>query len=95
MTKKDFLELMSFPREWMVWNMYPDELASIQMKEYRKGDEEGSEHTRFGAFLWWISNLGDESQYQLIMKLSYLEADKGMAEHVRSLLNQKLKEMVE
>jgi len=88
MTKKDFLELMSFPEEWLLWDMYPDELATIQMAEYRKGHENGSEHTRFGAFLWWISKLCCQSQYEVLMKLSYLEPDKGMAEHVRSRLKE-------
>ncbi|PIE42653.1 MAG: hypothetical protein CSA49_00035 [Gammaproteobacteria bacterium] len=68
--------------------MYPDELATIQIAEYRKGHEDGSEHTRFGAFLWWISKLCCQSQYELLMKLSYLEPDKGMAEHVRARLEE-------
>lgn len=88
MTKRNFLEIMSFPDEWFLWDMYPDELASIQMAEYEKGHERSSEHTRFGAFLWWISKLDSPQQYELLKKLSSLDPDQGMAKHAQTRLNE-------
>jgi hypothetical protein len=46
--KKEFLKLLSFPNQWIEYDMYPDELFLIQKKEFRP------EHTRNGAFHWWL-----------------------------------------
>lgn len=83
MNKSEFLKLMNFPKEWVEWDMYPDELAEIQMKDYKKGNEDSSEHDRFGAFNWWIAYADNEEQLIKLFKLSILEPDKLMADSVR------------
>jgi len=83
MTKKEFILLMSFPDEWLEWDMFPDTLATLQIKEYRKGHEESAEHTRFGAFNWWIAYVEKPEQLINLIKLSYLDKDQGMAADAR------------
>ena len=69
MNKSRFLEIMNFPREWNDWQLYPDELATIQMSEYKSCHEDASEHTRAGAFHWWLSK---EPSIDILGKLLFL-----------------------
>ena len=86
MNKNDFLLLMQFPNQWLDWEMYPDDLALIQMSEYQPGDENGSEHFRFGAFGWWETCLTTKEQLEKLLLLSYLDREQGMAADARKRL---------
>ena len=89
MNKKYFLKLMKFPNEWLLWNMYPKDLADFQIKEYRKEHINSSEHTRFGAFNWWIVHAKKTEEIAKLIELSYLDSDQGMASHVRERISEK------
>lgn len=90
-TKIEFIKLMKFPGEWIDWDMYPDDLSRLQIGGYVAGSEEGSEHDRFGAFLWWIAHYENISQLEKLERLTYLDSDKGMAEDARRRINSELK----
>jgi hypothetical protein len=87
-SKIKFLHSMHFPNEWIEFDMYPDELFSIQEKGFDIGNEEGSEHDRFGAFLWWIEYARTKDQMLKLVKLSYLDPDQLMANDVRKRIKQ-------
>ena len=92
LTKDEFLKLMHFPHEWAKWDMYPDELCRIQIGGYKRGHEKASEHTRNGAFHWWLRthpSLKSEhlaptkAQLKRLTKLTYLDPDPLMGADVR------------
>lgn len=83
MTKAEFLKLMSYPAEWLEWNMYPDELWEKQFQLYQKGDERGSEHDRNGAFHWWLKQDIASDQLQKLILLTFKDPDPIMAADVR------------
>lgn len=87
-SKQDFLTLMRFPKEWLQWDMYPDDLFEEQVAMYKPGDERGSEHDRFGAFHWWFKRNPTKEQLKKLIALSFLEPDTGMAEDVRRYITQ-------
>jgi hypothetical protein len=73
MTKAEFLRLMNFPVEWLEWDMYPDELFNKQLEMYRRGDEQGAEHDRNGAFHWWLKQaVGADRLKKLVLLLSLI-----------------------
>lgn len=86
MKKSDFLKLMAYPTEWEQWNMYPDELFERQLSRYEPGHEQGAEHDRNGAFHWWIKKRPTKDQLRKLIKLTYLDPDRPMAEDVRERL---------
>lgn len=83
MNKDDFLKLMNFPKEWLEYELYPDELFSAQLEFYKPGDEAGAEHDRNGAFHWWLKRKPTANQLHLLLKLSCLDPDKAMGADVR------------
>jgi len=87
MTKKKFLKLMSFPEEWLSWEMYPNELAELQIKQYQPGNENSSEHFRFGAFCWWEHNFKCLEDIEKLIRLAELDPDSGMGEHAINRLS--------
>lgn len=88
MNKDEFLKKMNFPIEWKIYNMYPDELYFMQVKNYQDGDEQGSEHDRNGAFHWWLKRAPDRNELALLIKLTYLDPDQLMANDVRNYIRQ-------
>lgn len=88
MTKEEFILLMQFPQEWVIWNMYPDELSDTQLKGYEPGHEKSSEHDRNGAFHWWLRRNPDKDILMKLLKLSSLDPDQDMATDVRSYICQ-------
>ena len=54
MIKRDLIRLMSFPAEWDLWGLYPDELFELQLASSGPGNENASEHHPNGAFHWWL-----------------------------------------
>ena len=91
MTYDKFLKLMKFPKEWMEWEMIPDELASIQIEGYEPGHEDASEHDRNGAFHWWLKRYPSNEQLEKLTKLARLDPDQAMASDVREHID-KLKQ---
>lgn len=75
MTKREFLNLMSFPKEWDSLGMYPDELFQWQVSQYQVGHEDASEHDRNGAFHWWLKRNPTRSQLEQLLKLAILDPD--------------------
>lgn len=88
-----FLKLMQFPSEWLTLDMYPMVLFSEQMRIYEKGDEEGSEHYRYGAFHWWLKNHPTAIQLSNLLQLTYLDKDELMAGDARSHIINAIKEL--
>jgi len=87
MTKSEFLHLMGYPEEWLVWDMYPDELFQKQFEMYRPGDERGAEHDRNGAFHWWLKKDLDEDRLKKLIALTFKDTDQIMAADVRRYIS--------
>lgn len=86
MNKEQFLTLMKFPQQWAEWDMYPDELANIQLAGYEPGNENGSEHDRNGAFHWWLKREPGKETLIKLVKLSYLDPDQMLGDDVRKYI---------
>jgi len=87
MTKEEFLSLMRFPREWVDWEMFPEELFQFQISGYKRGHERASEHNRNGSFHWWLRQKPNKQQLKRLIALTYLDPDKGMAADVRKYIS--------
>lgn len=81
--KPAFLKLMHFPKEWLEFGLYPDELFIGQVENYLSGDEDGSEHYRNGAFHWWLKRKPTTEQLSNLVKLTFLDHDTLMSNNVR------------
>ena len=88
MTKEQFLCIMRFPKEWAMWDMYPEELFNGQITLYKPGDERGSEHDRNGAFHWWLRQQLTKPQLESLLRLSYLDPDRALGQDVRRYICQ-------
>lgn len=86
MTKKEFLTLMNFPKEWELFEMYPEKLAAIQINNYQPGHEAASEHDRCGAFHWWLKQEPTEQQLINLMKLAYLDPEPLMGTDIKTYI---------
>lgn len=84
--REAFMNLMLFPLEWEMWEMYSDELFAVQLADYSPGSEEASEHFRYGAFLWWLSKDLSQNQKEQILQLTHLDPDQIMASDIRERL---------
>lgn len=84
--KLPFLELMHFPKEWLEFGLYPDELFIGQVDHYLSGDEDGSEHYRNGAFHWWLKRNPTRQQLSNLIQLTFLDRDSLMAGDVRKYI---------
>ena len=87
MTKLEFVILFAYPRQWLEWDMFPDELFLQQSTPYKPGDERGSEHDRNGAFHWWLRRDPTKEQLRKLVALSRLDPDPDMAEDVRRYIS--------
>lgn len=81
--EKEFLKLMQYPKEWVEWDMLPKVVIENQMKEYKPGDEQSSEHYRNGAFHYWIRGLATEEQLIKLVRLSALDPETIMCKYIR------------
>jgi len=84
MNKIQFLKLMNFPEQWINLDMYPDELADVQLSGYRSGHENASEHDRNGAFHWWLKRSPAENALVKLMFLASIDPDKHLGQDIRS-----------
>ena len=83
MTKEEFVKLMNYPKEWLEWDMLPDEVLENQLSEYEPGHENSSEHYRNGAFQFWLRGEANEEQLIKLVKLSKLDPDEIMCRYIR------------
>jgi hypothetical protein len=92
MTINEYLQLMEFPKEWIEWEMLPDELRKLMLSSYEPGHENGAEHDRNGAFHWWLKKSPPPTREELIKlgELSYLDPDELMAADVRRYIKKSL-----
>jgi len=75
MTRNEFIQLMQYPREWLEWDMLPDELIDAQIAEYQRGGEQDSLHYRNAAFHFWLRKRPGKEILLKLIKLSYLDPD--------------------
>ena len=87
MTHAEWLQLMSFPSEWMAWNMIPDALAELQLNGYEPGHENASEHDRHGAFQWWLEREPEADVLAKLTRLSWLDPDPLIGRSVRKYIS--------
>ncbi len=92
MNKSHFIQLIGYPKEWSDWGYLPDTYIADQIKDYlsehradqpKSGDVPGSEHYRFGAFLYWLKQEPQIDQLEKLLALTYLDKDQLMANDVR------------
>ena len=76
-------ELLHFPKEWLMWRMYPNELFLAHRKEFQPGDEASSENNRNRAFHYWLSRELKEEQLIKLVKLTLQDPDPLMAEDIQ------------
>ena len=79
MTRNEFIKLMQYPREWLEWNMLPDELINGQLAEYAPSSEQAAERYRNAAFHFWLRRRPGKEILLTLIKLSYLDPDPLMA----------------
>lgn len=79
MTKDEFIKLMQYPREWVEWDMLPDELINGQLAEYQSGSEQASERFRNEAFHFWLRRSPSKDILLKLIRLSYFDPDPLMS----------------
>ena len=93
MDKKEFMDFLDFPSEWLEFDLYSDELFEIQMEHFLKDDDLsedererklflkkygwGSEHYRYGAF-WWVVKVMGYSVLDKLMLVMEKDPDEPM-----------------
>lgn len=81
--KNRLAELLHFPKEWLAWGLYPDEMFLEHRKQFQPGNESDSENERNEVFHYWLSKELSEDQFAKLVKLSFLDPDPIMAENIR------------
>lgn len=71
--------LMQYPREWVEWDMLPDELINGQIATYQPGGERAPERYRNGAFHFWLRRRPSKNILFKLIRLSYLDPDPLMS----------------
>ena len=92
MTKNEFIKLMQYPREWLEWDMLPDEVINGQLAEYAPGSEQAAERCRNAAFHFWLRKKPGKDILLRLIKLSYLDPNPLMSyvlrkEHIANAEN--------
>lgn len=77
MSKNEFIKLMRYPREWVEWDMLPDELIREQIASYERGS--AAERYRNQAFHFWLRGRPSKDILLKLIRLSYLDPDPLMA----------------
>ncbi len=83
-TKNKLAEILHFPKEWLEWKMYPDQIFLSHRKQFQPGNESDSENERNATFHYWLSRELTEDQFIKLVKLSFLDPDPLMAEKIRN-----------
>lgn len=81
MNKNEFIKLMRYPREWIEWDMLPDELIRAQIAKYERGS--APERCRNEAFHFWLRGRPSKDMLLKLIRLSYLDPDPLMAYSLR------------
>jgi hypothetical protein len=84
LTKEKLARLLHFPKEWLAWKMYPDEIFLAHRKLFQPGNESDSENERNETFHYWLSRELTEDQLIKLVKLSLLDPDPMMAENTQA-----------
>lgn len=84
MNQSEFLQLMRYPKEWVLWDMLPEEVVRVQLAEYEPGSERASEHYRNGTFHFWLRQEPSKEILIKLARLSFLDPDPLMAEWLRN-----------
>ena len=79
MTKTEFIKLMQYPREWLEWDMLPDELIDSQIAEYESDVEPSPERYRNAAFHFWLRTKPSKETLLKLIRLSYLDPEPLMS----------------
>ncbi len=77
---------MGFPKEWLEWDMYPDEFFQGQLGVYEPGEKD-DEHYRYGAFHYWLKRNPTKETLLKLAKLSWLDSDQIMAADARKYIS--------
>lgn len=83
MTKQEFIKLMQYPREWVEWDMLPDEMLNRQIANYGAGGERASGCCRNDAFHFWLRGTPSKDVLLKLIRLSFLDPDPLMAYSLR------------
>ena len=83
-TKERLAGLLEFPKEWLEWEMYPDDMFLAHRRQFLPGNESDSENERNEVFHFWLSKELSEDQLIQLVKLSQLDPDPLMAEDIRN-----------
>lgn len=70
---------MQYPREWLQWDMLPDELIGGQLAEYEAGSERSPEGYRNAAFHFWLLRSPSKDVLLKLIRLSYLDPEPLMS----------------
>jgi hypothetical protein len=84
MTKNEFLENLHFPAEWISLDLYPDELFALQLADYEPDHVESSEHTRNGAFTWWLHQAPSAEILEKLARASSADPDTHLKADVQA-----------
>ena len=92
MNRHEFIKLMQYPREWLEWDMLPDELINRQLAEYAPGSEQAAERYRDAAFHYWLRKKPGKEILLKLIRLSYLDPEPLMSyvlrkEHIANAEN--------
>ncbi len=82
--KTQLAEILGFPKEWLAWRMYPDDLFLKHRKLFQPGNESDSENERCEAFHHWLSRELKEDQLLKLTQLAQLDPDPLMAMNIQS-----------
>ena len=82
-TKIRLAELLEFPKEWLAWEMYPDELFERHKNQFQPGNESDSDNERNEVFHYWLAKELTEDQLIQLARLSLLDPDSLMVEKVQ------------
>lgn len=79
MSKTEFVRRMQYPREWLEWDMLPDELIDSQIAAYESDVEPAPERYRNQAFHFWLRTKPSKDILLKLIRLSYLDPEPLMS----------------
>ena len=87
MDQLSYIELMQFPKEWLDWQLIPEQFLASQASRYEPGHENASEHDRHGVFQFWLRTEPSAEVLVKLARLSWLDPDQVMAGYVRECIS--------
>jgi hypothetical protein len=87
--RKKFLEKCQFPKEWLEWDMLPNEILEklyrLHQSNTEKDNEEGGyRNSRLDVFFYWLAGDLTEEHIRKLFRLSSLEKS---GKYMRSSIN--------